>query len=162
MIDLEKNSLTFRFPELDARATFAVEFQRTCRLPDDGREYPLPASLGEFPLRHVDDFAQRLDDETRRRAGVMLPIHSSEAMWINFSSRGRAAYPFAVKIAAGKVNALTGKPWSLALNDDPQDYLVVPTQPWLDAVSSHSDLPRRAVERGCAGRIRAGADRRRL
>src|SRR5439155_15643557 len=32
-----------------------VEFQRTLRIPDDGKGYPLPAGFGNFLLRHVDD-----------------------------------------------------------------------------------------------------------
>ena len=41
-------------------------------------------------------------------------------------------YPFAVKIAAGKSCAITGDSWLNHLNTDPQDYLVLPEQPWLD------------------------------
>lgn len=132
MITLESDRLVFRFPELHESASFQSDFQRTCRIPDEDRHYPLPAGLGRFPLRHVDDFAATLNDSTRQRGGVMLPMHTSEAMWVNFPARAELQYPFAVKIAAGKVNALTGKAWSPALGDSPQDYLVVPPQPWLD------------------------------
>ena len=38
--------------------TFA--FQRTLRIPDDGRTDPLPVDLGAFPLRSVDDFPATL------------------------------------------------------------------------------------------------------
>ena len=30
-----------------------IEFQRTLRIPDDGRDYCLPPGLGRFPLRHL-------------------------------------------------------------------------------------------------------------
>ena len=33
-----------------------IAFQRTLRIPDDGRTDPLPAGLGAFPLRSLDDF----------------------------------------------------------------------------------------------------------
>ncbi len=59
-----------------------------------------------------------------------MPIHQAEAMWINISSPGR--YPFAVKIATGKICAVSGDNWANHLNRDPQDYVVVPDQPWLD------------------------------
>jgi len=49
-------------------------------------------------------------------------------MWINFHTD----YPFAIKVAAGKTNAVTGDAWSNELQGDPQDYLVIPDQPWLD------------------------------
>jgi hypothetical protein len=60
----------------------------------------------------------------------MLPMYQSEAMWLHFASpRG---YPFAVKVATGKINAVTGEGWRDGLNRGPQDYLPVPEQPWLD------------------------------
>lgn len=129
MISLENETLTLRFPDVHARATCAVSFQRTLRIPDDNREYPLPPGLGEFPLRHVDDYADVLPAAWRTRGGIFLPMHQSEAMWISFRSAG---YPMALKVAAGKVNAVTGEAWSRDLSAEPQDYLVVPDQPWLD------------------------------
>jgi hypothetical protein len=65
----------------------------------------------------------------------MMPMFQAEAMWINFSSEDvdrRAEYCFVAKIATGKVNAVTGEDWRDGINRGPQDYLVVPTQPWLD------------------------------
>jgi len=38
-------------------------------------------------------------------------------------------------VAAGKINAITGEPWRPGLNRAPQDYLVLPQQPWLDGFS---------------------------
>jgi hypothetical protein len=32
---------------------FAVAFQRTLRIPDDGHGYPLPPGLGRFPIFKV-------------------------------------------------------------------------------------------------------------
>jgi hypothetical protein len=69
-----------------------------------------------------------------------------EAMWLSFRAHQR---PHAVKVAAGKVNAVSGEPWEEGLRSqvsgfssgpgprtpDPgprQDYLVAPPQPWLD------------------------------
>lgn len=56
MIELKRNQLIFSFPEVHPGARLTVEFQRTLRIPDDGRTYPLPPGLGRFPLQHVDDF----------------------------------------------------------------------------------------------------------
>ncbi|HEX2450107.1 MAG TPA: hypothetical protein VHJ69_03150 [Gemmatimonadales bacterium] len=136
MIELRHDALEFLFPEVHHSARLRVEFQRTLRIPDDGRNYALPPGLGRFPLRHVDDFAARLPATWRERGGVMLPMYQSEALWISFradtdAERG-VGYPFAVKVAAGKVNAATGEPWRPSLHRSPQDYLVVPEQPWLD------------------------------
>lgn len=130
MIELRHDALEISFPELHRDARLRIDFQRTLRLPDDGREYPLPAGLGRFPLRHVDDFTARLPEAWRRHGGVLLPMYQAEAMWLNFKSP--AGYPFAVKIAAGKINAASGESWREGLHRDPQDYCTVPGQPWLD------------------------------
>lgn len=129
MITLERNMLTFRFPEVHADAELRVQFQRTLRIPDDNHEYPLPPGLGSFPLLHVDDHAERVPSSWRARGGVFLPMYQAEAMWVSFNSGG---YPFAVKVAAGKINAVTGKAWTNELAAKPQDYVVAPEQPWLD------------------------------
>jgi hypothetical protein len=57
-------------------------------------------------------------------------MYQSEAMWLNFTSPH--GYPFAVKVGAGKIDAVTGEAWSDALTRMPQDYLSIPEQPWLD------------------------------
>jgi hypothetical protein len=129
MIALEQDELVFRFPEVHDNATCTIGFQRTLRIPDDDQDYPLPPGLGGFPLRHLDDFAERVPEKWRPRGGVVMPMHQSEAMWINFDDRG---YPFAIKVATGKINAVTGETWVDHLNRDPQDYVVLPKQPWLD------------------------------
>ena len=131
MINLESDRLTFRFPEVHPDASCEIDFQRTLRIPDDGRDYPLPPGLGRFPLRHVDDYADRLPAAWRRRGGVLLPMHQAEAMWLLFGGLVNG-YPFAIKVAAGKICAVTGDAWVERLNRDPQDYLTVPEQPWLD------------------------------
>jgi hypothetical protein len=129
MIELKKDVLRFSFPDVHRDAVFEVEFQRTLRIPDDGRHYPLPAGLGRFPLRHVDDF-EDVPAEWRRHGGVMLPMFQSEAMWLNFTSP--RDYPFALRVAAGKIDAVAGGEWSEGLRTEDQNYLVIPSQPWLD------------------------------
>jgi hypothetical protein len=136
MIELKHDRLVFSFPEVHPDAKFTIEFERTLRIPDDGRTYPLPPGLGAFPLRHVDDFQGNVPREWLEHGGVMLPMYQSEAMWLNFHSKylpdHEAPYPFAVKIAAGKIDAVTGESWTNGLHGLPQDYLVTPEQPWLD------------------------------
>lgn len=145
MITLERDRMTFRFPEVHPGAECSIEFQRTLRIPDDDRDYPLPAGLGRFPLRHVDDFADRLPRETIQRGGVVMPMHQAEAMWVNFDTAWGSSYPCAVKVAAGKVCAVSGEPWSEHLAADPQNYLVVPGQPWLDGYCVEKGIIRQFV-----------------
>ncbi len=142
MITLEGNRLLFRFPEVHDEAHCSMEFQRTLRIPDDDRDYPLPPGLGCFPLRHLDDYASQLPEEWHGRGGVIAPMHQAEAMWINFSG---SDYPFAVKVATGKICALTGDTWVKHLNSDPQDYVVLPKQPWLDGYCVEKGVIRQFV-----------------
>jgi len=136
MIELKSDGLQFSFPKVHKDARLRIEFQRTLRIPDDDRSYPLPPGLGAFPLRHVDDFTDNVPSRWIQHGGVMLPMYQSEAMWLNFHSpyveRHDTPYPFAIKVAAGKINAVTGEDWEEGLDHRPQDYMVSPEQPWLD------------------------------
>lgn len=136
MIELNHDCLSFAFPEVHPEARIEVQFQRTLRIPDNDSSHPLPPGLGAFPLRDVDNFVARVPQSWLERGGVMLPKYQSEAMWINLRAhrvRERLTeYPFAVKVATGGINAVTGQAWSGWLNQAPQDYMVAPVQPWLD------------------------------
>jgi hypothetical protein len=136
LIELKEDRLAFSFPEVHPEAKLYIEFQRTLRIPDDGRTYPLPPGLGRFPLRHVDDHADTVPPHWLQHGGVMLPMYQAEALWLRFDApflRSRlTSYPFAIKVATGKIDAVTGRPWSEGLHKNPQDYLVAPRQPWLD------------------------------
>ena len=140
--DFSNDRLEFSFPEVHPDAKFSVDFQRTFRIPDDDNEYPLPPGFGNFPLRHVDDYADTIPKKWAPHGGVMLPMYQSEALWLNFDSY---EYPFAVKVAAGKINAVTGEEWKEGIHRDPQDYLVLPEQPWLDGFCVEEGLIRQFV-----------------
>lgn len=124
-----------------------VEFHRTIRLPEDGKTHALPPSLGTFPVRLVDDFKDKVPAEWVEHGGVFLPMHPREALWLNFKgSRG------AIKVAAGKVNAVSGKPWDPVLKaggareGDEQDYMVGPSpQRWLDGFNAGSGVIKQFV-----------------
>ena len=141
MIELRDNELVWRFPELHADAVCRIGFERTLRIPDDNRDYPLPPGLGRFPLRHVDDHLDSVPESWGRHGGVFLPMYQAEAMWLHFDT----AYPMAVKVAGGKIDALTGEHWTNDLSPLRQNYLVVPDQPWLDGFSVGKGLIRQFV-----------------
>jgi hypothetical protein len=146
MIELKKESLVFSFPDVHKDAVLRIEFQRTLRIPDDSKDYPLPPGLGGFPLRHVDDFAEKIPESWLEHGGVVFPMYQSEAMWLNFGGSWiGGGYPFAVKIATGKINAVTGKGWEDGLGRRPQDYVVVPEQPWLDGYCVEKGVIRQFV-----------------
>jgi len=133
MLELQRNVLVFEFPEVHPEAKLEVEFQRTFRIPDDDKTYPLPPGFGTFPVKLVDDCKDRVPAEWVEHGGVMLPMYQAEAMWLNFKPNrvfGRAPYPFAIRVAAGKVNAVNGEEWTKKMKKG--DYMVAPPQRWLD------------------------------
>jgi len=144
----KQHELEFSFQEVHPQARLNIQLQRTLRSPDDGKDYPLPAGLGCFPVHHVDDHADRVPGSWLKRAGVMVPMHPTEALWLNFEtalveSQGR--YPFAIRVGTGKINAITGKPWGASLMRGPQNYAVAPNQPWLDGYAVGDGVVRQFV-----------------
>jgi hypothetical protein len=148
MIEMNNDRLEISFPEVHKAARMSIDFQRTLRIPDDNETHYLPPGLGKFPLQHVDDYSTNLPSKWEERGGVFLPMYQSEALWINFRA---AEYPFAVKIAAGKINAVTGELWNDDLSIRTQhtgtqhDYVVVPGQPWLDGFAIEKGIIRQFV-----------------
>jgi hypothetical protein len=136
MIELRDNELVFNHLTEHTNAELRVSFQRTLRIPDDGTAFPLPPGLGRFPLMHVDDFGRAVPSQWSDHGGVMLPVYQAEALWVEFNvtyfPEHRTSYPWAVKIATGKINAVTGQTWRPGLHRRPQDYVVTSGQPWLD------------------------------
>lgn len=117
-----------------------VGFQRTLRIPETGL-HPLPPSLGRFPLRRVADYPDTAPAEWLTRGGVMLPIYQREAMWLSF----HASEPAALQVGIGKVCAISGLPWIDHLVGDPQNYVALPDQPWLDGINAGDGFIRQFV-----------------
>jgi len=149
MIELNSDRLVVSFPDLPHQPQVAIDFQRTFRIPDGGRAYPLPPGLGSFPLRHIDDYASRMPAKWLSRGGVLLPMWQSEALWVNLNGQYIAdretQYPFAIKVATGKISAITGELWQQGLSRNPQNYLVVHGQPWLDGYCVEKGVIRQFV-----------------
>jgi hypothetical protein len=122
---------------------FSFSFQRTLRIPDYGRTYPLPPGLGTFPVLRVEDYQERVPEPWKEHGGVFIPMFQREATWLAFN--GAYWRPNAVQIAIGKVNVVTGKPWKQSLGRTEQDYIVVPDQPWLDGINAGDGLIRQFV-----------------
>ena len=134
MINLKNDKMNVRFPEICNEYELDISFQRTLRIPDDGNDHFLPPGLGEFPLRHIEDFDLGNKEHLKKRGGLIMPMFQSDALWLSFSGRSKRSVdlPIAIKVATGKINAVSGLDWEDGLEADPQNYLVVPDQPWLD------------------------------
>ena len=122
---------------------FSVAFQRTLRIPDDGKPYPLPPGLGRFPLCRIEDYVDRVPAPWRERGGVFLPMYQREALWLAFE--GASWKPNAVQIGVGGINAVSGGKWKEKLTARPQSYIVCPEQPWLDGINSGEGIVRQFV-----------------
>lgn len=135
MLELVGSMLDFSFPEVHPGAKMSISFERTLRIPDDGKQYHLPPSLGHFPILDLDTLPpERVPTKWKEQGGILLPMYQSEAMWMSFHphypERRGGAYPFAVRIATGKISVISGK--AFVKNMKENDYLVIPEQPWLD------------------------------
>ncbi|MER5911295.1 hypothetical protein ABT124_12510 [Streptomyces sp. NPDC001982] len=119
----------------------AVRFVRTLRLPETGT-HALPPGLGEFPVRRVSDYPDTVPEQWRARGGVLLPVYLREAMWLSFAG---TTEPAALQVGVGKVCAVSGKRWTGRLSRKPQNYVVLPRQPWLDGINSGKGTVRQFV-----------------
>lgn len=135
-IRLENNRIYFG-------ENFSLNFQRTLRIPDDGKKYPLPPGLGKFPICKVSDYTDKVPESWRKHGGVFIPMYQREALWINFDAPDWR--PNAVKVAAGKINAVTGKTWNQNLSEDEQDYMVCPPQEWIDGFKTGTGVVRQFI-----------------
>lgn len=149
MIYIQNDKLVIKFPELHPNAGVEIDFKRTLRLPDDGKEHHLPPGFGSFPLRHIEDYDLGERSSLKARGGVIMPMFQADALWINFNplveDYESVAYPIAVKIGTGKICAVSGNAWSEKLIKKTQNYIVVPDQPWLDGYNTGDGVVRQFV-----------------
>ncbi len=110
-----------------------VSFVRTLRIPEDGRAYPLPAGLGRLPLYRVEDYASKVPEKWLKDGGFFIPLYQREALYLEFA--GVKWRPSVLKVAVGRVNAVTGKPFDQDIRAQSQDYVVIPDQQWLDGIN---------------------------
>jgi hypothetical protein len=122
---------------------FSVSFMRTLRIPDDGKAYPLPPALDTFTIHRVADYADRVPADWRERGGFFIPLYQREALWLSF--HGHDWHPVAARVGIGRVDALTGERWHAGLSAKPQNYVVVPRQPWLDGINAGEGTIRQFV-----------------
>jgi hypothetical protein len=115
-----------------------VSFQRT-RLVDAGPGTP-PQSYGAVPVAATHEPSD---------GDVAIGLRMDEGLWLAFEPLDA---PVALRVAAGNVDAVTGRAWSESMSATPQNYVVVPPQTALDGVQVGSDhaRPFSALRRECA------------
>src|SRR6056300_1267122 len=114
-VKIEGGSVVFDFGD----SKFFVVLHRTIRLPESGQMHGLPPGHGQFPVRRVQDYQDRVPRHWLEHGGLFMPIHEREALWLGFSSNRYISH--AVKVAAGKINAVNGHMWSNELTNIAQD-----------------------------------------
>jgi hypothetical protein len=151
MRTIEENIIQTKKHEVLDIGGMRVNLQRTTRVPV-GKINSLPAGLGSFPIYKVSDFRSGCPKQWRDDS-YFFPMYRQEAMWLNFG-RGYNHNAKALIVGAGNINAVTGKPFDPGKRlydengesdaqktdetkleiklESPQNYLVVPPQPWLD------------------------------
>jgi len=125
---------------------FSLTLQRTVRLPQDGRDYPLTPSFGEFPVVGAEAFSDRLPGSWHVRDAFVIPIYEREALFLAFSAS--ESKPNAVQVGVGGINAVSGEGWPAPPSANPQNYIVCPDQPWLDGIYALNGRVRQFVAAG--------------
>ena len=123
---------------LNVGAHTSISFQRTLRVPEDGKEYPLPANMGTLPIYRIEDFADKVPPHWLEDGGFFIPLYQREALYIAF--KGASWRPTVAKVAVGRINAITGKPYDERIRQHEQDYVIIPDQKWLDGINTGKNI----------------------
>ncbi len=129
---LDNEYLSVRLDDVHPQAVAGVRFQRALRLPKGTPPYESVRSDAFHTPRPLNDFYDDLGFEWLLRSNQhLICLFVSESVTLEFISPN--TYPLAVKVSIGHIDALSGLPNNGSLNRVPQDYIVLPTQHWIDA-----------------------------
>jgi len=120
-----------------------VSFHRTLRVPEDGKDYPLPAGLGMLPIHRIEDYAETVPEKWLEDGGFFVPLYQREALFLEFE--GDSNRPMISKVCVGEINAISGQAYSESLSAHKQDYVVIPSQKWLDGINNGNGIVRQFV-----------------
>ena len=102
---------------------FCIQFKRTLRLPNNGKNYQLPSDFGNFELHEYN-------------GNYYLGLENHEAMQLRFNGASKVA----LKIILDGINVVTGKQDQPGvLTQDPQNYICVDLQNWFDGISVQNE-----------------------
>ena len=111
-----------------------VSFHRTLRIPEDGKQYPLPAGFGKLPILRVADYVDKVPRKWLEDGGFFIPLYQREALFLEFE--GEDWRPSILQVAVGGINAITGEASDESIRSHKQDYVVIPDQKWLDGINT--------------------------
>jgi plasmid stabilization system protein ParE len=110
-----------------------ISFNRTLIIPEDGKDYPLPAGFGRLPILCVADYADKVPPKWLEDGGFFIPLYQKEALFLEFG--GKEWQPSTAKVAVGGINAVTGDAYDEKIRAHKQDYVIIPEQKWLDGIN---------------------------
>jgi tetratricopeptide (TPR) repeat protein len=142
-ICLDKVSGNEFFDEIRVDRFTRISFYRTLRIPEDGRDYPLPAGLGRFPIHRIEDYANKVPSKWLKDGGFFIPLYQREALFIQF--QGAEWNPNIAKVCVGSINAISGDTYSSKILGHKQDYVLIPSQKWLDGINTGNGTVRQFV-----------------
>ena len=137
-LDLDDDNARTGASELNVGAHTGISFRRTLRVPEDGQEYPLPADMGTLPIYRIEDYADKVPPHWLNEGGFFIPLYQREALFVAFE--GASWRPTVAKVAVGRINAITGKPYDERIRQHEQDYVIIPDQQWLDGINTGKNL----------------------
>ena len=122
--------VTVRNGRLYLTPRFSVSFQAV-PVPSPGSD-GANRSLGLLPVCRARDFAG-VPYAWKSTGSLFVPLDDELTFWLGlWTERGR---PHALKVRAGALNAVSGRPWDDdELRADPQNYVVSPPQWAIDGV----------------------------
>ncbi len=143
MFELDPEYLSVRDDAWHPEAIAGVRFQRALRLPAGREPYDSVRSDAFHVPRALNDHFEGLDFEWLLRSNQhIICLTSSEAVTLEFATPH--TYPFAVKVAIGTIDALSGARAGGTLGLLPQDYLALPCQnridSWCDGAGATHDF----------------------
>jgi tetratricopeptide (TPR) repeat protein len=94
--------------------------------------------MGTLPIYRIEDFADKVPPHWLEDGGFFIPLYQREALFIAF--KGASWRPVAAKVAVGRINAVTGKPYDEQIRPHEQDYVIIPDQRWLDGINTGKGL----------------------
>lgn len=129
---LPEEYLEVRASSVHMEAFAGVRLQRALRLPKGTPPYNSVRSDSFHIPRTINEHCNDPGLDWFMRSGeYVICTHSSESVTLEFLSP--FAYPFAVVVSIGGLDALTGGEQIGTLSRTPQNYITLPCQNWLDA-----------------------------
>jgi hypothetical protein len=68
-VTVDHNTILFSNPQNPQNDFVGLSFERTIRIPDDGKVYPLPPSIDSFPICKVDDYLDSVPEDWKKHGG---------------------------------------------------------------------------------------------